>query len=409
MSYQRLIEISSDLITEVGNYTYVRSTLLASIKPLNKNVVILKGARGIGKSTLIQQYLLKKQVEGHRVFYVSADSTLLTVTLAELAHEYYKRSGVYLAIDEIHKYANWQAEVKTIIDSFPNLKLVVSGSSSLNLDYAAADLSRRHIMLHAQGLSFREYINKRYDLNLDPYTLEKIISHCDEITSKIVNKFNKEKLDLLELFHQYLKDGYFITRDNYSTESIYYDSLINSVNSTIDSDLTSVHKDIDNLSKQNIKSLLKHIANKCPFTPNISELSKNLGIANDNSLKKYLYYLGEGEVLINLYAMNKSHKDFQKPQKILLNNTNFAYAFGTNPLIGTIRETFVANCLFLQGKLTSPVAGDFCLNDRWTFEVGGKNKTKHQIRSVPESYVISDNILSFENGNLPLWIFGFLW
>ncbi len=409
MSYQRLMEISTDLIAEVNNYTYVRSGLLQYLNPPNKNVVILKGARGIGKSTLIQQYLLKKQIEGHKVFYVSADSTLLTVSLAELAHEYYKRSGVYLAIDEIHKYTNWQAEVKTILDSFPHLHLVVSGSSSLNLDYASADLSRRHVMLHAQGLSFREYVNKNYNLSLELHSLTEIIDSCEEITRNIVKIFNKEKLDLIELFHLYLKEGYFISKDNYSAASLYYQSLINSINSTIDSDLPSVHNDIDNISKHNIKALLKHIADKCPFTPNISELSKNLGIANDNVLKKYLYYLNESEVLINLYSMNKSHKDFQKPQKILLNNTNFAYAFSTNPAIGTIRETFVANCLSLKGKLTAPAMGDFCLNDRLIFEVGGKSKNKRQIKSISNSYVLADNILSFTDGSLPLWLLGFLW
>lgn len=409
MSYQRLIEISTDLISEASKYTYSRENLLTALAPLQKNVVILKGARGIGKSTAIQQFLLKKQHAGSKVFYICADSTLLDVKLAELAQDYYKRSGEYLAIDEIHKYNGWQAEVKTILDSFPKLKLIVSGSSSLSLDYAATDLSRRHIMLHAKGLSFREYINKKYGLNLEICSLLEIFESGEVVTSNVVKTFNQKKLDLIELFHEYLKDGYFIARDNYTTNALYYDSLINSVNSIIDSDISSVHKDIDSVSKQNIKLLLKHIANKCPFTPNISELSRHLGIINDNTLKKYLYYLHEGEVLINLYSHNKSHKDFQKPQKILLNNTNFSYAFSQEPTIGTIRETFVANCLASQGKLTAPPAGDFCLNDKWYLEVGGKNKDKRQIKSMPNSYVLSDNILSFKSGHIPLWALGFLW
>ena len=161
-----------------------------------------------------------------------------------------------------------------------------------------------------------------------------------------------------------------------------------------------MHKDVDNLGKKNIKRLLKHIAEKCPFTTNISELSKCLGITNDNTLKKYLYYLHLGEILINLYPSDKSDKDFQKPQKIFLNNTNFSYAFGLDPIIGTIRETFVANCLKGEGVLTAPTFGDFCLDGHWTFEIGGRAKNKRKIKSITNAYVCADNILSVEHGKI---------
>lgn len=409
MSYQRLAEISDDLISEASTYTFVRSELFKALEPPKKNVVILKGARGIGKSTLIQQFLLQKQKNGFNVLYISADSTLLNLQLAELAQEYYKRGGEYLAIDEIHKYIGWQAEVKTILDAFSHLKLIVSGSSSLNLDYASADLSRRHSMLHAKGLSFREYLNKNYHTAFEIYSLAEILASANVLSVAITKVFTHKKIDLLKIFHDYLKNGYFIARDNYPTESIYYNSLLNAINSVIDVDLSSVHPDVDNLSKQKIKLLLKHIAEKCPFTPNISELVHYLGITNDNTLKKYLYYLHTGEVLINLYPSNKSHKDFQKPQKIFLNNANFAYAFSTEPDVGTIRETFVANCLESAGVLTAPTFGDFCLDGHWTFEIGGRRKNNRQIKSITNAYVCADNILSVENGNIPLWLLGFLW
>src|SRR6185295_493695 len=143
MSYQRLMEISTDLISSAANHPFVRSELAAALEPPRNNVTILRGARGVGKSTLLHQFLLKKRDSGRTVLYISADSTLLTTPLAEFSHEYYKRGGQYLAIDEIHKYDNWQAAVKTILDAFPSLTLIVSGSSSLRLDYALVDLSRR--------------------------------------------------------------------------------------------------------------------------------------------------------------------------------------------------------------------------------------------------------------------------
>lgn len=409
MSYQRLTEISNDLILESKDYSFVRQALFAALEPPKKIAVVLKGARGVGKSTLMQQFLCSKKTNGEAVFYVSADSTLITVKLAELAHEYYRRGGQYLAIDEIHKYPGWQAEVKTILDSFSNIKLIVSGSSSLNLDYAMADLSRRHIMVQAKGLSFREYLSKTYQVDFKIYSLQEILHDATEIAFHISRSFSKTKQDLLEIFREYLRSGYFPSKDLYLTESTYYAGLINTINSVIDSDLPSVHKDIDNISKDNIKRLLKHIATKCPFTPNISELSNYLGIANDNILKKYLFYLHESEVLINLYSSNKSHKDFQKPQKIFLNNANFSCAFSDEPVTGTVRETFVANCLVGQGVLTAPTFGDFCLDGKWVFEVGGKSKSNKQIKSITDSYVLADNILAAENNKIPMWLLGFLW
>jgi len=409
MSYERLNEISHDLIEEAGNHAFIRTSLFNALTPPKQNVVILKGARGIGKSTLLQQFLYQQKKNQNKVLYLSADSTLLETSLAKFAHEYQKRGGMYLAIDEIHKYNDWQSEIKTILDSFTNLHVLVSGSSSISLQYSSADLSRRHIMLCAKGLSFREFAKKNYEIKMEAIQLQSILSHAEALSHHIATSFRKEKVDLLEAFKLYLKEGFFLSRENYHTPSLYYDSLLNTMNSVIDADLPYIYHDIDNISKQKIKSLLRHIATKCPFTPNISELSKNLSIANNNTLKKYLYYLNSGEILTNLYCANKSHKDFQRPQKIFLNNTNFAYAHDSHPLIGTIRETFAANCLRDQGDLTAPTFGDFCLNGEWVFEIGGKSKNKKQIKSIKQSVVLADDILSVENGNVPLWLLGFLW
>lgn len=409
MTFQRLNEISDDLITEASRLSFVRSHIFSTLNPPKQNIVIIKGARGIGKSTLMQQFLAHQKQKGNRVLYVSADSTLLNINLSQFAYEYQKRGGEFLALDEIHKCSHWQAEIKTILDAFPNLKLLASGSSSIRLDYSASDLSRRHIMIDAKGLSFREFIEKNYLLSLSIYSLKDILNKTEIITSDITNYLKQNHLDLLAIFKQYLREGYFLSRDNYPTTPLFFDSLLNSINSVIDSDLPYAHSDINNISKHKIKSLLKHIASQCPFTPNISELSRNLDIASDNTLKKYLYYLNEGEILINLYAANKSHKDFQRPQKIFLNNTNYVYAQDTSPNIGTVRETFVANCLENQGILTAPTFGDFCLDSQMIFEIGGKSKKKRQIKSIKQGYIFADDIMSIEHGNHPLWLLGFLW
>lgn len=409
MSFQRLKEISDSLIEEAGNLTFVRDSLLHQLTPAKQNVVILRGARGIGKSTLLQQYLHQQQQQKKNVLYISADNTLLQQTLSELAYEYQKRGGEFLVIDEIHKYNNWQLELKTIVDSFPKIKLLVSGSSSINLDYNSADLSRRHIMVHAQGLSFREYLAKEYAIDLPAIDLTMILTSYEDITHKITKELAKRNLDLLDAFKTYLRQGYFISRDNFPNETLYYSSLINTINSAIESDLPYTFTDINNTSKQNIKSLLSQIATLCPFTPNISELSKNLEIASKETLKKYLHYLDKGEIITNLYAANKTHKDFPKPKKIFLDNTNFSYAYADNPSIGTIRETFVANTLRNAGKLTSPTQGDFCLDNHITFEVGGKSKNLKQIKSLNNSFILADDLLTAEHRKIPIWLLGFLW
>lgn len=410
MAYQELSRLSRDLILEAQSLLFIRKELFERLEPPKQNVVILKGARGVGKSTVIKQYLSFKQKAGCRVFYFSADSIYLDSRLADIAMEYNDRGGEYLAIDEIHRYpGDWQKELKTIIDSFPHIKLIVSGSSAISLDYATADLSRRHIMINAKGLSFREYLSLSVGKDFIKHSLSDLLQNSEDICYTICKNFATEKIDLLQYFHNYLQDGYFLTRHHYPTQDIYFESLINTMNGVIDSDISYVHHDVDPVARDKIKAILKHIATKCPFTPNISEVAQNIGLANDNTLKKYLLYLNEGEILLNLYSSNKSHKDFPKPQKIFLNNTNFAYALKNEPNIGTIRETFVANCLSGFGDLTAPLQGDFCLNNEFIFEVGGKSKNNKQIKGIKNSYVLADNILSTDAGIIPLWSLGFLW
>lgn len=221
MSYQLLNAISNDLIKEVSAFKYVRSSLFPDLEPPSQIAIILKGARGIGKSTVLLQFLSEKQKSDNKVLYISADSSVISASLTELAFEVNKSGVSYLAIDEIHKYTDWQREVKTILDSFPKLKLIVSGSSSLHLNYKVADLSRRHIMLSAKGLSFREYLEKNYSLNLSKYSLTEILENIDIVVTQIINVFQEQRLNLIEIFHIYLREGYFITRNNFNRTGLY--------------------------------------------------------------------------------------------------------------------------------------------------------------------------------------------
>ena len=212
MSYQILSEISSDLISEAGQLDFVRNSIYDALEPPKQNVSILKGARGIGKSTVVLQYLFNQQASGNKVFYISADSTLLDQSLSNLALEFNKRGGDYLAIDEIHRYPEWQNELKTIVDSFRKMKIIVSGSSAIELDTKGSDLSRRHVVIPGRGLSFREYLEKNHQLKFPVITLDELISDYETICFEITKRFAETKIDLIDQFKSYLRSGYFISR-----------------------------------------------------------------------------------------------------------------------------------------------------------------------------------------------------
>jgi uncharacterized protein len=409
MSYNTLRQISDGLLDEAQSLAFVRRTIYDGLEPPKQKVVIVKGPRGAGKTTTILQFLASKRDGGIPALYLSADSVYLSDSLDDLALKYHASGGGYLAIDEVHKYPQWARYVKTILDSFPKIRLIASGSSSLSIASESADLSRRHLMLKTMGLSFREYLAMSHGIELDAYTLEEIVERHEDIAYQVVRKIKDYNVDIIDLFHVYLKEGYFPSRADFQKVGPYYQSLLNSVMKVIEEDIFLTFDDIDKQSLQNMKRLLRHISSKCPFTPNISELSRNLGIANDNTLKKYLAMLGEADVTRNLYRQDKSYRDFPRPEKIFLENTNYMYAHSETPDIGNVRETFVANTLSKDHVITAPKQGDFLIDGQYLFEIGGRNKKRRQIKNVANAFVVADDLLYGESGKIPLWLLGLLW
>ena len=409
MNYLKLIELTHEQIEEVRQYSFERTCITNQLEPPNKNLVLIKGLRGIGKTTSILQYLGEQQNKGKKVLYISADSTLIEgERLINIAGEFKTRGGGYLAIDEIHKYPDWQKEVLDIVNFHSNTKLLVSGSSSLNLEHKSADLSRRHISIETHGLSFREWIEFVYSLQLKEYTLEEILTKPEDISYEINTPFKSHELSIIEQFHKYLQEGYFPTRPNYQSVDKYYLSLKNSINAIIDQDIPSRYTDINESTKNNLKRLLGIISQQCPFIPTITKLRSALQIQDDNTLKKYLLMLDQAKVLNNIYQANRSYKDFPRPEKIYLENTNFMYALSQNIDIGNIRETYAVNALKQKHNVSTPKRGDILVDTKFTFEIGGKGKTRKQIKEIQNSFVLNDNIDYAHNNHLPLWILGCL-
>jgi predicted AAA+ superfamily ATPase len=363
----------------------------------------ITGARGTGKTTMILQHI--KKTFGNlpkEVLYVSADNIWFSGNrLFDLANDFEKQGGKYLFIDEVHKYGNWSQEIKNIYDNFSNLKVVITGSSMLQIHKGNADLSRRaaHYVLH--GLSFREFL--KYDQNIDfeKITLEEILQNHIEIAGS----FN-DKIRPLPLFYAYLKQGYYPYYK--SDKRFYLSKLANTMNLILEMDLPATES-IEMYSIRKIKKLLWIISQSAPFTPNITNLAKDLEISR-NSLLNYLTILERGGLINLLQSSAKGINSLAKPEKIYLNNTNQIYTFDTNkPDIGNLRETFFFNQLQVIKEITSAQKADFTVDNKYVFEVGGKNKGHEQIMGLKNAYLALDNLEYGFGNKIPLWLFGMLY
>lgn len=369
----------------------------------NNRLIAITGARGAGKSTLILQYIRNNfGTAPEKVLYVSLDHLYFsTHNLIELGSEFVKQGGEYLFLDEVHKYSNWSREIKNLYDSFPQLKIVFTGSSMLEVYRGNADLSRRaiHYLLH--GMSFREYLALEGKIAMPAILLEDLLSNHLKIAQQI-----NEKIRPLPFFQEYLKWGYYpYYRED---RGLYPDKLRNVINTVLEVDLPVVEK-IELHSIRNIKKLLAIMAQIVPFTPNITDLSAQVGTSR-NSLLGYLSMLEKAQML-NLLSQDVSGlRGLTKPEKIYLNNTNLVYALGENqPDVGNIRETFFFNQLKVVASVTSSVKTDFTVNDSYQFEVGGKNKGHEQIMGIDRGYLALDNLETGMKNKIPLWMFGLLY
>lgn len=363
----------------------------------------IKGARGVGKSTLLLQYIklyLKHKLD--KVLYISLDNIALAdQTLYNLADDFVKLGGEHLFIDEVHKYENWAREIKNIYDDFPNLKVVFTGSSLLQILNARADLSRRAITYTMQGLSYREFLNYELNIDLKKIELNHILENHTEITRELLTKIKP-----LAHFNAYLQYGYF---PFYKESKDLYSFRINEIiNMIIDIELPLLRKvEISYLSK--LKQLLLIIAQSVPFIPNVSKLSAKIGI-NRNTLVQYLHFLEESGITKHLYKDNFGVSKLQKPDKIYLENTNFAYAISPkNANVGNIRETFFINQVAYKHKINYTNQTDFKVNNTSFFEIGGKNKNSKQIQNIENAFIVADNIEHGYQNKIPLWLFGFLY
>ena len=367
---------------------------------LDKKLVGIVGARGVGKTTFLLQYLKEHPLPFSKKLYISADIVTIP-SLYEVAEAFAKEEGEILVIDEIHKYKNFEIELKKIYDIL-DLKVIFSGSSALKLDHAKADLSRRAIVYQVEGLSFREFIEMSKGIKLPTYKLEELLFNHEDIAYELLEKFN-----LTLLFREYLKSGYYPFY--FEDKEDYLIKLNDTINTVIEVDIPSIFP-IEYDSIQNLKKLIRLICASHPYTPNMKELMQKMAMKdNYKGLYRFLEYLNRAKVLTIIRAKTKGDNIFTKPDKIYLNNTNLHSAYCNDHNIGTARELFFASMLRVHHSIEIPKKGDFLVDEKFLFEIGGKNKSFKQIKDMSNSYVVSDDIEVGSGNKIPLWLFGFLY
>lgn len=382
--------------------TYVRS-LMSTIN-WNSRLISIRGARGVGKTTLMLQYLkLNHGDDTKTALYASLDSVYFTQhTLIELAEQFYLKGGKQLFLDEVHKYPTWSQELKNIYDEFPDLKVVFTSSSLLRILNAEADLSRRCISYNMQGLSYREFLKLSHNIDIRPYSLEEVLYNSDKICYEVNNLCRP-----LAYFDEYLQHGYYPFYMEGNED--YYTRIENVTNMILEIELPQqCGVDVGNVRK--LKALLGILSSEVPFMVDITKLSAMAELSRTTVLT-YLQYLERAKLIHLLYADNDSIKKLQKPDKIYMENTNLLYALTLKDVNkGTLREVFTVNQLSYNHRIEYCThSADYMIDGKYTLEVGGKSKDGKQIASTDNAFIASDGIEYSVGNKIPLWLFGLLY
>lgn len=402
-----LKEVAERLIATVQTSTY---RYLYPHFNLDNRLTGLIGPRGVGKTTLMLQYIKNNLNKSKKAFYFSADHMYFnTNSILHFVNQLFQEEGIEIFfIDEIHKYkfGDWSQELKNIYDSFPSIKVVFSGSSSLDLVHGSYDLSRRAKMYYLQGMSLREYVNFKTNLAIEPISFDMLMGNYHSYTPAL-SQIPKIK----GYFKEYLLRGYYPFLFEEKDLVTQYEKISQIIEKTIFEDITQFYSLKTNYLFH-LSKILNFLAIIPPGQVNIHNLAKNLGI-DDKTTSHYLTMLNDTGLIRIIYPRAHGNQVLRKPDKIFLNNTTLLAAinqFLGNPLEqGTLRELF-----FIQSLENANISvfyskeGDYQI-DKMIFEIGGKNKTKKQIKNLDDAFLIKDDILISSNKEIPLYFFGFLY
>lgn len=366
-------------------------------------MLCIRGARGVGKTTLMLQYIKSNNLRASQALYCSLDDLWFTDhRLLDLADYHFTHGGTHLFIDEVHRYPfrTWSQELKNIYDRYPGLRIIFSGSSMLQLDQSSADLSRRCIFYDMQGLSFREFLMLEHHLALPKLSLEQLLTTHETISVDITTETK-----ILPLFTEYLRHGYYpFYRE---TRQSYAKAIQQVITNIIDTDLPAV-ENIEYITSAKMKRLFVILSRMVPFTLNLTDLGRLIE-ASRQTVLRMCHLLQQSGLIIMLYSDKSGINQLGKPEKLYMENPNMLYAMTANAEVGTVRETFFTNQMHSAHQLKFSGTGDFSVDDTYTFEVGGKGKTFAQIKDIRNSFLAVDDTEIGYSNRIPLWMFGLLY
>ncbi len=362
-------------------------------------LIIIKGHRGAGKTTLMLQRI--KELNDKAIYLSLDDIYFETVRLVEVIETLYGNGYRHFFLDEVHRYKNWSNDLKNSYDNYPEIRVAATGSSILKVNQGQADLSRRAVSYYLPGLSFREFLELAYQITFSVTDLNTILHHHQELSNEI-----NDRLDILKAFNEYIQYGYYpFFKEGLK---VYGQKLLETTNLVLDIDILTF-EELSYTTVRNMKKLLYIISQSVPFIPNISKLSERMQIPR-NSILRMLDLLAQSRIISLLRSETKGVSYLQKPEKIYLQNPNLAWLLSENkPDTGNLRETFFFNQSEVRHQVTFSRFGDFMVDDIYTFEIGGPSKTTEQIKGVPNAFIAADGIKGGTAKKIPLWLFGFLY
>lgn len=386
---EQLIELFRRLLA-LTDTSYVR--YLHDHIDWSSRMIGIVGPRGVGKTTMLLQHIKLYHSVDDTLFVNADDIFFAEHRLFDLASDFYKNGGKHLFIDEVHKYSNWSKELKMIYDYYPDLQIIFTGSSILDIYKGNADLSRRSLSFFLPGLSFREYLILAKGIRLPAYSLQQILAQKVEMP-------HSERP--LVLFKEYLAKGYY----PFFTEPGYDIRLRNVVQLTVENDI-SAYSNLNMASTKKMRQLLYIIAQSVPFKPNFTKIGQMIDL-HRNQVTDFIFYLEKAGIISQLRNTTEGIRQLGKVEKIYLDNTNLAYALSNSkPDIGNLRETFFMSQMKVNYEVLASEKSDFQI-EQYTFEIGGKNKQQKQIQGITDAYIVKDDIEYGYQNVIPLWHFGF--
>lgn len=374
--------------------------LFHTLRP-NSSFNLITGSPSVGKTTLLLQIAEQHEdVAREHSLFISGDHLWFDgTTLTEVADHFYLNGGRYLLIDDFHKCLNGPAEISQILKRRPALKILATSRGHLHLP---PELTRKSTHHHLPGLSFREFLNFRESIRIEPKKLGEIVSFHKEFSGGISGLFQP-----IPPFRRYLAGGFTFSAPETKSRLPGTMDREQSINRLLESDLPSIEgMDIRSVGK--IKLLLGVILKQAPLRPNISDIARSLEVSRD-SVYLWLSYLEQVGLVHLLHKQRGSNIRHRKPECILPGSPPMLFFGGRQAVPQALRLTFIVSQLRSAGHTCTLTENGALFLNGMTIHVGDKHQIKPKTNDGSHPILAADNIETGTENIIPLWMFGLLY